>query len=135
MVVPVFKGVHVTRSLDLCVCFVDRCLSFCPFSFGHRVVCPSSIYGFWYLQTLLDILLSSMASLFSKYIYLIDKLVWLYCTFICHEHLAAKHTLIFITPSCEYDGLITSITICCMQASVNIRGIVEAYKYVYNKLV
>jgi hypothetical protein len=28
------------------VCFVDRCLSFCTFSFGHCVVC-SSIYGFW----------------------------------------------------------------------------------------
>ena len=27
--------------------FVDRCLSFCTFSFGHRVVCPSSTYGFW----------------------------------------------------------------------------------------
>jgi hypothetical protein len=39
------------------VCFADRCLSFCPFSFGHCVVCSSSIYGFWlplwYLQTLL----------------------------------------------------------------------------------
>ena len=38
-------------------CFVDCCLSFCSFSFGHCVVCPSSIYGFWltlwYLQTLL----------------------------------------------------------------------------------
>ena len=37
-------------------CFVDRCLSCCPFSFGHCVVCSSSIYGFWlplwYLQTL-----------------------------------------------------------------------------------
>jgi hypothetical protein len=43
---PDFSGVHVTRSLVLCVCFVDRCLSFCPFSFGHCVVCPSSIYGF-----------------------------------------------------------------------------------------
>ena len=42
----VFSGVRVTRSLILCVCFVDRCLSFCPFSFGHCVVCPSSIYGF-----------------------------------------------------------------------------------------
>jgi hypothetical protein len=35
--------------------FVNRCLSFCPFSFGHCFVCPS-IYGFWlpiwYLQTL-----------------------------------------------------------------------------------
>ena len=52
---PVFSGVRVTRSLVLYVCFVDRCLSFCSFSFGHGVVC-SSIYGFWlplwYLQTL-----------------------------------------------------------------------------------
>ena len=43
---PVFSGVRVTRSLVLCVCFVDRCLSFCTFSFGHCVVCSSSIYGF-----------------------------------------------------------------------------------------
>ena len=46
---PVFSGVgvRVVRSLVLCVCFVDRCLSFCTFSFGHCVVCSSSIYGFW----------------------------------------------------------------------------------------
>jgi hypothetical protein len=31
----------------LCVCLVDCCLSFCTFSFGHCVVCSSSIYGFW----------------------------------------------------------------------------------------
>ena len=45
------------RLLVLCVCFVDRCLFLCPCSFGHCVVCPSLIYGFWlplwYLQTLL----------------------------------------------------------------------------------
>ena len=28
---PVFSGVRVTRYLVLCVCFVDRCLSFCSF--------------------------------------------------------------------------------------------------------
>jgi hypothetical protein len=54
---PVFSGVRFTRSLVLYVCFVDRCLSFCTFSFGNCVVCSSSIYGFWlplwYLQTLL----------------------------------------------------------------------------------
>jgi hypothetical protein len=54
---PVFSGVCVTRSLVLYVCFVDRCLSFCTFSFDHCVVCSSSIYGFglplWYLQALL----------------------------------------------------------------------------------
>jgi hypothetical protein len=33
----VFSGVRVTRCLVLCVCFVHRCLSFCPFSFGHFV--------------------------------------------------------------------------------------------------
>ena len=31
---PVFNGVRVTRSLVLYVCFVDRCLSFCPFYLG-----------------------------------------------------------------------------------------------------
>jgi len=41
---PVFSGVRVTQSLVLCVCLVDRCLSFCTFSFGHCVVCSSSIY-------------------------------------------------------------------------------------------
>ena len=39
------------------VCFVNRCLSFCTFSFGHCGVCSSSIYWFWlplwYLHTLL----------------------------------------------------------------------------------
>jgi hypothetical protein len=29
---PVFSGVHVIRSLVLCVCFADRCLSFCLFT-------------------------------------------------------------------------------------------------------
>ena len=43
---PVFCEVRVTRSFVLCVCFVDCCLSFCPFSFGHCVVCSSPIYGF-----------------------------------------------------------------------------------------
>ena len=40
---PVFSGVRVPLSLVLCVCFVDVFLSFCPFSFGHCVVCFSSI--------------------------------------------------------------------------------------------
>ena len=41
-----FNGVHVTRSLVLCVCFVDWCFSFCTFSFSYCIVCPS-IYIFW----------------------------------------------------------------------------------------
>jgi len=43
---PVFGGVRVTRSLVVCVCFEDRCLSFWTFSFCHCFVCSSSIYGF-----------------------------------------------------------------------------------------
>ena len=52
----VFSGIPVMRSLVLCLCFVGRCFSCYPFSFGHCVVCPS-IYGLWLplcsLQTLL----------------------------------------------------------------------------------
>jgi hypothetical protein len=32
---PVFSGICVNQYLVLYVCFVDRCLSFCPFPFGH----------------------------------------------------------------------------------------------------
>jgi hypothetical protein len=39
-------GVRVIRSLVLYACLVDRCLSFCTFSFGHCVVCSSS-NTFW----------------------------------------------------------------------------------------
>ena len=54
---PVLSNVRVTRSLVLCVYFVDRFLSICTFSFAHSFFYSSSIYGFWlplcYLQTLL----------------------------------------------------------------------------------
>jgi hypothetical protein len=54
---PIFNGIYAPQSVVLYVCFVDRCLSFCPFSIGHCVACSSSIYGLslplWYLQTLL----------------------------------------------------------------------------------
>ena len=53
---PFFSGVLVTRSL--CVYFVDRCLSFCTFSFDHCVVCSSSTYVFWLPLWYLQILLS-----------------------------------------------------------------------------
>ena len=40
---PIFSGVRCTRSLIWCGCFVDCSLSFVLFSFGHCVVCPSSM--------------------------------------------------------------------------------------------
>ena len=61
---PVFSGVRVTQSLVLFVCFVDRCLSICTFSFDHCVVCSSSICGFWlpvcYLQALFTLVGSAL---------------------------------------------------------------------------
>ena len=52
----VLSGIRVTRSLDLCVCFVDRCLSFCTFYVDHCVFVlfrhTDSDCPLWYLQTL-----------------------------------------------------------------------------------
>jgi hypothetical protein len=42
----IHKYLQRTLRIENHVCFVDRCLSFCPFAFGHCVVWPS-IYGFW----------------------------------------------------------------------------------------
>ena len=71
---PGFSGVRVTRSLVLCVCFVDRCLSFCTFSFCYCVVCSSSIYGFWLppfgildIRILITPLVSSNSSRYSEH--------------------------------------------------------------------
>ena len=53
----VFSVVSVTRSLVICVSFVDRWFSFSRFSFGHCVICfTDSDYFFWHLQTLLTVL-------------------------------------------------------------------------------
>ena len=41
---PGFSVVHVGRSLVFYVLFVDRCQSFCFFSLGYCVACPSSSY-------------------------------------------------------------------------------------------
>ena len=75
---PVFSEVRVTRSLVLWVCFVDRCLSFCTFSFGHCVVCSSSIYGFWLPLWYFQILFTRSLSLWLFYT-LRPLSSWLFC--------------------------------------------------------
>jgi hypothetical protein len=75
---PVFSGVRVIRSLVLCVCFVDRCLSFCAFSFGHCVGFFSSIYGFWLPLWYLQALLVSKLRLLTKWI---KVYLWLIITY------------------------------------------------------
>jgi hypothetical protein len=62
----VFSVVHVTRSLVLCVCYVDYCLSFCPF-FGHCVVC-------WY-----PLVSSNFSYISSKYIYFNFRVNFIHC--------------------------------------------------------
>ena len=70
----VFSGIRVTRSIVLYVCFVDRCLSFCTFSFDHCVVCLSLIYGFWLpLCYLLTIVLSVLWYTDSDYLPLVSS--------------------------------------------------------------
>ena len=56
----VFRGIRVTRSLVFCVCFVDRYLSFCTFSFGHSVLFQytDSDYPFDIFKFLLAILIN-----------------------------------------------------------------------------
>jgi hypothetical protein len=72
---PVFSGVHVTQSLVLYVCFVDRCLSFCTLSFGHCVVCSC-----WYTDSEYLPLVSSNSSYSDLVINLklvfLSKIMW-----------------------------------------------------------
>ena len=51
---PVLSGVRVTRSLVVCVCFVDHCLSFLSFFFW-----PLCCLFFFYLRILISPLASS----------------------------------------------------------------------------
>jgi hypothetical protein len=75
-----YSRVRVTRSLVSHVCFVDRFLFFCTFSFDHCVVC-SSIYRFWlplwYLQTLLkhDSQMTGYACRISTLVLIIHKCI------------------------------------------------------------
>ena len=44
---PFLVGFVLLGFCFMCVCFVDRWLSLCSFSFCHCIICPSSTYGFW----------------------------------------------------------------------------------------
>jgi len=69
---PVFSGIRVTGSLVLCVCFVDRCLFFCTFSFGRcslfffDILIQITLW-YMYLQTLLALMMQC-------YLYLCQQL-------------------------------------------------------------
>jgi len=101
-----FSRVRLVRSLVLCVCFEDCCLSFCPFSFCHCVICPS-IHRFWlplwYLQTLLEYNRSMFIHLYAYYIISFAH-ANTYCKlldsgedFICRKNLCSIPNLIYFT--------------------------------------
>ena len=85
---PISSRIRVTRSLVLWVCFVDRCLFFCPFSFGHCIVCSSLIYGFVFtplVSSNSQFTVQIIAILFFFYFILAIVLsVLLSSTFSCH---------------------------------------------------
>ena len=74
----VLRGVRVSRSLVLYVCFVDCGLSFCTFSFGHCVVCSSSIYGFWFPLWYIQTLLKDLLDCAQNYLLLLDQAISLH---------------------------------------------------------
>jgi len=88
---PVFSGVRVTRSLVLCVCFVDRCLSFCPFLFWP--LCCLFFFNLrilitpWYLQNLT----------FNCYLLtLLSSYSWCLCSLILSIHIIITRTRITV---------------------------------------
>jgi hypothetical protein len=72
---PVFSGVHVTRSLVLYVCFVDRCLSFCTFSLPSTSVGRGNLNYIFGITTILWPVLSGIR--------VIRALIW--CIMVCRS--------------------------------------------------
>ena len=57
------------QSLFSVYCIVDRCLSLCPFSLGHYIVCPSTIKRLLITQKYLHYPLAFLESLSALYYY------------------------------------------------------------------
>ena len=89
---PVFSGVRVDRSLVICVCLVDRCLSFCPFvlsgllrftnsdcPFGIFKLCLSSAVLFSFKEGL-TCLIDFEIGLSTIDVFLIKLFFWFYLT-------------------------------------------------------
>ena len=64
--VRVLSGIRAAQSSVFCVFFIDHYLSFCPFSFGHCIVCPSSILAFTNFSYLLTYTCTTMLSQLSN---------------------------------------------------------------------
>ena len=83
MVLCMLNRDFITQSLVLYVCFVDRCFSFCSYSFGHCVVCSSV---FWPLCCLFFCLLAIVLSVLLSFGHCVvcSSVFWpLCCLFFC----------------------------------------------------
>jgi len=99
----VSSGVRVTRSLVLCVCFVDRCLSFCLFVFLFLAIVLSvllrytdSDYPFGIFKLFFKDLISNYSYCIQMY-YLFCNIRFLIATVITIENTCTKYlaTVIF----------------------------------------
>ena len=94
----VLNGVRVTRSFVLCVCFVDRCLSFCPFLFW-----PLHCLFFFDVRILITPLVSSNSSYYiisgfischiNRYVYRCVFYVFIFVLFIIFTYYCQKKLL------------------------------------------
>ena len=53
IITPGFNGISSIQYLVFCVVYSTSLFFICSFSFGHLIVCPSSIYVKWYLYAFL----------------------------------------------------------------------------------
>ena len=89
---PVFNRVRVTRSLVLCVCFVDRCLSFCPF-----LVWPLRCLFFFNLRILITPWYPQNLLTFNCYLLtLLSSYSWCLCPLILSMHIIITITRITV---------------------------------------
>jgi hypothetical protein len=139
---PVFSGVRVTRSLVLYVCFVDHCLSFCTFSFGH-----SSIYEFWllfwYLKNLLIKILPDSSLEFSCYSIFLSYSMWHWRYFVSTVPADLQNILIGtatrrndqewtnfnLHEPCEPHGLSSGVCVCCSIDPSSVRSLLFVFMW------
>ena len=129
-----FSGIRVARSLVSCVCVVDRFFfSFCTFSFGHCVVCPSSSYGIWlplwYLQNLL---IQIRHPNFLLGFVLFNVFSQVFCVFLSFS----RHCVIWLSSnytSFDFPFVFFKLFLYCFPTAVSLRLVFYIYIHLFKK--
>ena len=111
-----FKWVRVTRSFVLCVCFVDRCLSCCPFLFW-----PLYCLFFFDVRILITPFVSSNSSYYiiscfischiKRYVYRCVFYMFIFVLFIIFTYYCQKKLLHWLPASASIDIVIMLIIV------------------------